>query len=120
MDVRAGDLANLFANELEPQTENHYFLDTCNKMKNEALLAALDECLDSHLQTTGVTSRARLRGALVQALTEQGSIGSSNAQQVIYQLPILPLPTRLRGEKGAGSFPSFLMSHLSARPPFPS
>jgi len=72
------------------QTENHYFLDTCNKIKNEALLAAVDTCLDSHINRDGkqagggqvVAPKAALKFALVKALTELVSIGSSNAEQV--------------------------------------
>ena len=88
-EVREGDLKKKFANEMEPMTLNHYFLDTYNKIRLESIQAEFDAILgcvedeeDSGYKEDYI-KKDSARMALVEAFTKINSIGKSNAEQVI-------------------------------------
>ena len=81
--LRDGDLEKVFENELAPQTQNHYFLDTYNKIRIDALKAKIDG-FDGDQRLESV------KGTLLEALQAMVCVGSSNAEQVVC-LPLSPI-----------------------------
>jgi len=88
--VKEGDLEKKFENELEPKTQNHYYLDTCKKIMAENAETVIDRFLAQHKFTctpTGgvpcVAIRESVRGSLIEAVSNLSSVGTSNTEQVI-------------------------------------
>lgn len=90
-EVREGDLAKKFINELEPMTLNHYYLDTYNKIRLASVQAEFVEILGRYEKNRSPdeivcvpwVSRAEAQAAVVEAFTNLNAIGKSNAEQVV-------------------------------------
>jgi len=128
--LRVGDLEKVFENELAPQTQNHYFLDTYNKIRIDALQAAVDGFAKEFgkkatysASRPDVLSISMVKGALVERLKAMVSVGASNAKQVVC-LPLSPInpdPYRLCLPPELSFSPPFLIlvTQKAWRLPFP-
>lgn len=87
--VKEGDLEKKFENELEPKTQNHYYLDTYKKIMADNVQTVIDQCLAKHrisyFESTTVKTaicEKTVLGALVDAVSNLNSVGTSNTEQV--------------------------------------
>mmetsp|Transcript_34814 Transcript_34814/g.81358 ORF Transcript_34814/g.81358 Transcript_34814/m.81358 type:complete len:490 (-) Transcript_34814:187-1656(-) len=86
--VKEGDLEKKFENELEPKTQNHYYLDTYKKIMADNVQTVIDQCLAKHrisyFESTTVKTaicEKTVLGALVDAVSNLNSVGTSNTEQ---------------------------------------